>query len=182
MTTGITDSAPASPVQMLPAAYITPDRVQAAVEGVPDRSRMVELKGAWFRIADKVGLMPLIRFAHAAGEDLSTADMEGLAALYDMLRDSIHEGTPCTCGAGDEPGGEHLDGCTFDAGDWKKFERHATRTKAEADDLLPVIQQVIEKVSARPTQPPGGSSSGRPPTSGSLTASSFSAPAAASST
>lgn len=134
-----------------------PESVQGAIEGVADpRDMRVEFAGEWFRIADKVGLMPLMRFAHAAAEELDTADMEALAAIYDMLRDCIHPGSPCDCG---QPG-DHVPGCHYDPGDWRKFERHAVKVKADAEDMLPVVQQVISKVSARPTGGPSGSSDG----------------------
>jgi hypothetical protein len=136
---------------------------QAAVEGVALADK-VELKGQWFRISEAVGLMPLMKFAAAADSDLDTSDMDGLAALYNMLRDCIYPGEPCSCGAGDDST-THKKSCTFEPGDWKAFERHATAVKADADDLLPVVGAVIQKLTARPTRPGGSSSAGSPPTS-----------------
>ena len=130
-------------------------RVQAAVEGVPAPGK-VELQGAWFRIAAKVGLMPLMKFAHAADSDIDTSDLGALSAVYDMLRDCI------------------------DPADWAAFERHAIDVKAGADELLPVVQQAIEILAARPTPPPSGSPDGRPGTSASSTGNSSAAPAPAS--
>lgn len=128
----------------------------------------VTMMGKKFRVADKVGLMPLLKFASAS--DMNTSDPRALAAIYDMLKDCIYEGTPAcgecaTCKTGDE------DSCQdFDSGDWSEFERHAIDTKAEADDLIPVVSQVMEIISGRPTKQPAGSSTGRRGTSVSSTA------------
>jgi hypothetical protein len=117
--------------------------VQADVEGVPQAGEVigdgqrVELHGAAFRMADRIGLMPLLRFASAQARGLDSNDMEGMAALHDMIRDCIDEG------------------------EWERFVRHATDTKAEADELMAVVKQVIEALTARPTPPPRGSSPGR---------------------
>ena len=145
--------------------------VQADVESIPRLARTVEFKGKRFRIAEKVGLMPLMRFAHAASnQDAAAAgDMDALAAIYDMLKDCIYAGN------GLEPGEDGYDG-----GDWKAFERHATETKADHDELLPVVTQVIEMMTARPTVPPSGSSAGPRQISGSSTGTSSAARAAGS--
>ena len=130
--------------------------VQALVEGVVLGDRRITFLGGSYRVADKVGLMPLMKFAHAASSGLDTADMEALGAIYEMLRDCIHPE------------------------DWARFEADAIVKKAEAEDLLPVVQQTIEVINARPTQPPSGSSNGRPPESASSTGSSSSPALAAS--
>lgn len=125
--------------------------VQAAVEGVEViDSRKVEFMGSAFRMADSIGLMPLLKFAHASAQGLDSNDMEGLAALYEMIHDCIH------------------------ADEWKRFERHAIETKAEAEDLMSLVQKVIEAISARPSLPPGDSSAGRRTTSANSKASSSS--------
>ena len=122
----------------------TTHSVQAAVEGVPlpaegeivGDGRKVEFLGATFRMADRIGLMPLLRFAHASSKGLDSTDMEGLVALYDMIHDCI------------------------DVEEWDRFQRHAIDTKAEADDLMAMVQKVIETLTARPTTRPGDSSAG----------------------
>lgn len=119
--------------------------VQAAVEGVAGEvvgdGRKVEFMGREFRMAASIGLMPLLKFAHASSKGLDSTDMEGLAALYSMIKDCI------------------------DDSEWAAFERHAMDTKAEADDLMGLVQRCIETITARPTVPPGDSSDGRPNTS-----------------
>lgn len=130
--------------------------VQATVEGVPVSGQVVsadgkiEFMGAWFKIASSVGLMPLLEFAFASSKGLDSTDMEGLVALYAMIRDCIMDRTDCECGCKDE---------------WNRFRRHATDTKAQADDLMDLVKKCIELISARPTSPPSDSSPGQRSTS-----------------
>lgn len=127
----------------------------------------ITMMGKKFRVAEKVGLMPLLKFASAS--DMSSTDPRALSAIYDMLKDCIHPGTEAcgdcpSCKVGDE------ESCSsYDPGDWPSFERHAIDTKAEADDLIPVVGQVMEIISGRPTRQPAGSSAGQRGTSGSST-------------
>jgi len=133
-----------------------PPAAEVVVAGeVVTSDRTVEFMGRNFRIAEKVGLMPMLKFsAHA---DLRTTDPGAMAAMYEMIRDCIYDGTPgcgecASCKAGDE------EACAaWDPGDWGEFERHAINTKAEADDLLDVITKTIELIAGRPTEPPSGS-------------------------
>lgn len=133
--------------------------VEIAEGTVVTSARTVEFMGERFRIAGKIGLMPLLKFsAHA---DMSTSDPGALAAMYSMLKDCIECGKPgcgkCpACEAGDE-----RDCAESDPGDWKRFEQHAIDTKADADELLDVITRVIELISGRPTEQPSTSSPGR---------------------
>lgn len=117
--------------------------VQAAAEGVQivGDGRKVEFLGSDYRMAEKIGLMPLMRFAHVSSKGLDSDDMEGLAAMYTMIQDCI------------------------DPADWKRFEADAIEKKAEAEDLFGVVKRVIEILSARPTQRPADSSAGPQPTS-----------------
>lgn len=129
------------------ARRLTTQDAQARAEGVGPAEgeivgdgRKVEFMGREFRMAASIGLMPLLKFAHASAQGLDSSDMAGLAALYAMIRDCVDES------------------------EWAAFERHAMDTKAEADDLMSLVQRCIEKITARPTTPPGDSSAGRPKT------------------
>lgn len=129
--------------------------VQAATEGVT-LAEKIEFGGQWFRIGSKVGLMPLMKFAHAAKSQVDTSDMDALAAIYEILQDCIMAAVPpCgKCGpcTSNPP---RMDQCPYaDAGDWGRFERHAVDTHADAEELLPVVTQVIERLTARPTRRP----------------------------
>jgi hypothetical protein len=126
--------------------------LQARTEGVDieknkDGSivRKVTLMDKEFRIGNKVGLMPLMEFAYFADSGADTNDMGALVAIYEMLKDCIHEE------------------------DWDAFRAHAKQMKAEAEDLLPVVQQTIEQLTSRPTARGTDSSVGSSRTSDTLT-------------
>ena len=98
--------------------------------------RRVEFMGKEFAIADKIGLMPLLKFAKAAQSGLDSADMEGMAAMLDLLQQCI----------ADE--------------EWLRFQDHATTTRANDDELLQVIKDVQAILTERPTSRPSDSSAG----------------------
>jgi len=116
----------------------------------------IELLGKKFRIAEKIGLMPLLKYASAA--DMSSDDPRALGAVYMMLRDCIYAGSKACGNCEHCKAGREAMCKSFDTGDWQAFENHAIETKADAEELLPVISQVMEIVSGRPTKPRDGSS------------------------
>lgn len=165
--------------------------VEVAPGQVVTSDRTIEFLGERFRLADKVGLMPLLKFS--AHSDLSTSDPGALAAMYAMLRDCIHPGNPgCgDCEACDPDRCGECRGCArvqagadeaaspclvnrpdpmrckdYDPGDWARFEHHAIDAKAGAEDLLDVISSAIELISGRPTEPRSSSSPGQRATRG----------------
>ena len=115
--------------------------VQAAAEGVV-LAESVKFFGARYRVAPKVGLMPMLKFAHAANKGTESGDVEGMAAMYDMLRACIYRD------------------------DWEAFEAAAIENNADDTDLLDVVSRVTEIVSARPTRAPSASSPSAPARSG----------------
>lgn len=100
--------------------------------------------GEGFRLADRIGLMPLMRFAHVARKGVDSNDMEGLAAIYDMLQVVF-----------------------ADDDEWVRFEELATRVRADGDELMGVVKDAMQVISERPTSEPSDSSDGPPITSGS---------------
>lgn len=132
---------------------------EAPKEGtVTEAGNRITFLGKDFRIAERVGLMPLLKFASSA--DVDTSDPRALSAMYALLRDCIYEGTPA-CGECAECEADNDGACKFyDRGDWGAFEEHAMITKADADDLLDVVTKVLELVAGRPQQPRSGSSAG----------------------
>jgi hypothetical protein len=145
-------------------------------------TRVITLAGEDFRVAEKVGLMPLLKFSYAA--NLRTDDERAYAALYEILRDVILEDEP-PCGkcAGCKAAGKNpaTEDCQFaEEGDWGKFQQHAVDCKADADELMDVVAQAIRIISARPTESPSASSNGRQPTSRKSTAARSTRPAAVS--
>lgn len=93
-----------------------------------------------FRIAHSVGLMPLLKFAHAAKVGLDSEDLEGMAALYTMIRDCVHPD------------------------DWETFQEYATECKADDEDLMGFVSAAMEIISARPRKRGGSSSATSPNT------------------
>lgn len=130
----------------------------APKEGTVASGNRITFLDKEFRIAERVGLMPLLKFASSA--DVDTTDPRALSAMYALLRDCIYEGRP-PCGECAECEADNDGACKFyDRGDWGAFEEHAMITKADADDLLDVVTKVLELVSGRPQQPRSGSSAG----------------------
>lgn len=105
----------------------------------------IPFHGEDYRLADKMGLMPLMRFAKLARSGLDSQEMEGLAAMYDLLEQCI------------------------DPEDWARFEAAATRERDQGDELMAVVTKAIELMAARPTLRSSDSSDGPPNTSGSST-------------
>jgi hypothetical protein len=174
-----------------------PPSAEVEVAGkVVTSDRTVELLGRHFRIADRIGLMPLLKFS--AFSDVNVQDPRALGALYAMLKDCIHPGTPacgtcqfcapercgecgsCQMAEAGEGSDEDLPcvrnrpdptACKdWDPGDWRAFEDHACESKAEAEDLMSVVTKTIELVAGRPTQRPSGSSPSPRRTQGASTA------------
>lgn len=141
--------------------------VQSQAEGVTiEDDGKVELLGQRFRLSDSIGLMPLLAYANASKNGLDTDDMDGMAALYALIRDTVDQtrvqrrdesGEPMTDGMG-EPVWEG-------PSEWQRFERHATEAKADGEDLMGFVQQAIQVISARPTRRRSGSSAPAPRTS-----------------
>lgn len=116
-------------------------RAEGVVVGGGDK---VTFMGEAYRVAERIGMMPLLRFATVAKAGAQSDDMEGYAAMYALIRDCI------------------------DASDWDRFEHDATVKKADQDDLLKVVTDVVEIITARPTRRPADSSDGPQSTSPSL--------------
>jgi hypothetical protein len=149
-------------VEQPPAAEIV------VADKIVTSDRTVEFMGKRFRIAEKIGLMPLLKFSAFA--DVNVQDPRALGALYAMLKDCIHPGNPGCGKCADCEAGSNQACPEFDPGDWRAFEDHACESKADADELMDVVTKTIELVAGRPTQPPSPSSPGRPGTRAGSTA------------
>lgn len=118
------------PLEIVPETVVVP----------VDTRAKVAFMGADFAIADKVGLMPLMKFAVIAKQGVRSSDEEGLAAMYNLLQQCI---------ADDQ---------------WDLFEEHANKTHADDEELLQVVKDVMAILSQRPTSRPSDSSAGPPET------------------
>jgi hypothetical protein len=106
--------------------------------------------GESFTIAERIGLMPLMRFAKVAQSGVDSNELAGLAAMYDLLEQCIAEQ------------------------DWQRFQDTADSNRADGDELMAVVSEVMEKLTERPTKRPSDSSAGPQPTAPSSTAASSS--------
>lgn len=96
----------------------------------------IPFAGLQIRVADKVGAIPFMRFAKVAKQGVDADDMEGLAAMYDLLEQVVHPD------------------------DWAKFEAHAQAKRVQSDELLDVIKDAFDVFADRPTTRPSDSSVG----------------------
>jgi hypothetical protein len=144
----------------------TTGEVQSLTEGaVVDDPDFIEFLGERFRLADSIGLMPLLKFAHAAKTGLTSDDMEGLSAMYLLIRSCLDRSQVQAT----NPDGTLI----FDDAEkpvwagpsqWDLFEAHAIDVNADGEDLSGLINRAVQVVSARPRKRRGGSSASSPQT------------------
>lgn len=118
------------------------------IEGAPSQVRVLEAFGHEYEVAERVALMPMLRFAHLAKKGADSADMEAMAAMYDLLR------------------------AVFTDDAWEQFQQDASDERADAEQLLGLVQKAITVISARPTSRPSDSTPGPQTTTESSTGSS----------
>jgi hypothetical protein len=108
-------------------------------------ARTVHLCGQEFEVAERVGSLPLMRFAKLARTGISSDDFEGMAAMYDLLKSCI---------------ADH---------EWDRFEAVADAERVDGDTLFAVVQDTFAVLAGRPTSRPSDSSDGPGGTSRSST-------------
>lgn len=109
----------------------------AVRENDPDREPdTFTLCGETFTVADQVGIIPLAQFAKAASSGLDSAEMDGMAALIDVVKQCVVD---------------------EDAG---RFLKLATEKRMDADLLLEIVKVVMEAQTGRPTGQPSASVDG----------------------
>jgi hypothetical protein len=150
-----------------PGGVPTSHTVQAAAEGVVmEDDGKVEFMGERFRLAEKIGLMPMLAFANASKNGLDSDDMAGLAAMYALIRDVVDQtqkqvvidGVPQFEPDGQTPVWEG-------PSEWMRFEKHAIETQADGEDLMEFVSKAMAVVAARPRKPREVSSASSRPTS-----------------
>lgn len=110
----------------------------------------IEFHGQRYTVAGKVGLMPLMRFAHTARAGTDTKDMDGLAAMYDLLRQCIST----------DQLGRDADGEPTGPTEWERFEQAAYDARSDGEELMGVVAEVLKLLTDRPTGRPSDSSAG----------------------
>ena len=98
--------------------------------------RVVRFMGEEFAASFPVPPMALMEFASIAQGDVDSSDIQGLAAMFDLLESVI------------EPE------------DWARFRRHAKKSRASDKDLMTLVRKVITGQTDRPTSRPSDSSDG----------------------
>lgn len=146
----------------------TAHQVQASAEGVVlDADGSLEFLGERFRLAERIGLMPMLAFANASKQGIDADDMEGLAAMYALIRDVVDQTRPFTVDP--ETGKQMVDAAGVPEWDgpseWMRFEQHAIETQADGEELMDFISRAMAVVAARPRKRRGGSSVSSPRTS-----------------
>lgn len=96
--------------------------------------------GETFTVKNRVGAMPMLRFAHIAMGDVEAETMEGLDAMYRLI-------TSCVVKA-----------------DLPRFERVAEDSEADTSELMEICSALYVAVSGRPTSRPSDSADGSPKT------------------
>lgn len=79
-----------------------------------------------FRLAEDVGIMPLMEWAAASDRDVASAD--GLRAVFYVLQDAVHED------------------------DWAEFRKFSRDEKVDAAELLEFANAALEALAGRPTE------------------------------
>jgi hypothetical protein len=154
--------------------------VQGAIEGAPvlDDTNSIEFLGERFRLAENVGMMPLLRYANASKQGLDSDDLEGMAAMYAMIRGIIHrpllrEPEKIQNGEGEWIANPHAgeiqrgeDGRRLcDETEWNRFVEFAEDMGAEGDELMELVGKAMGVIAARPRQRRAVSSTPSPTTS-----------------
>lgn len=137
----------------------TTQDVQAASEGeLQDQAGTIEFLGKRFRLAENIGLMPLLMFANSAKSGMDSDDMDGMAAMYALIRDTVDQ-TRVQETDEDNKLVFDADGDPVWTGpsDWQRFERHCVEEKADGEDLMGFIKDAMGVISARPRKRRGTS-------------------------
>jgi hypothetical protein len=130
----------------------------------------VEFRGEEYRVAEKVGLAPLMRFAKLAKSGGDSADMGALAVMYDLL-DQCFARECSACGETDErkliakdPAGACCEKREIVTAEFDRFMDRATEEHLDHEEILEVVGKVFEVLSNRPTGRPSASPPGPPTT------------------
>lgn len=89
-----------------------------------------------FRLAERIGIMPLMQFARVARKGTRANDMEAMASMLDFIQQAIHPD------------------------DWAEFVEFTTDTRADTEELLTFVRTAIGAIGARPTRPRSSSQDG----------------------
>ena len=107
------------------------------VEGAPaEEPLFVEAFGRKYRVADHVGVAPMVKFAQLAKSGAGAQDLESLAVMGDLIAAVLADG------------------------EYDRYMDDATAARADGEELFAVVTQAMQVLSARPTKRPSVSSPG----------------------
>lgn len=117
----------------------------------------VEFRGETYRIADKIGLAPLMRFGKLARSGADSGDMAALAVMYDVI-DQCFASTCDACGSWDQQAlftRDKDEACCPErspsTAEFDRFMDTATTERWDHEEILEVVGKVMEALSERPT-------------------------------
>jgi hypothetical protein len=97
--------------------------------------------GVDFEVAEKFGLIPMIKYARLAKQGVDSDDLEGLVVIGEVLEECFPESV------------------------YALFEETARKNHADGEELMEVMQEAMQAIAERPTQQPSDSVGGQPTTS-----------------
>lgn len=128
----------------------------------------IEFRGQTYRVAEKIGLAPLIRFGKLAKSGADSGDMGSLAVMYDVL-DQCFASQCDSCGSWDQVAlltRDEAAACCADRKpatvEFDRFMDAATVGRWDDEEILEVVGKVMEALADRPTGRPSASSAGPP--------------------
>lgn len=104
----------------------------AAPAEIADGEITVPVAGRRFRVAESMGLMPLLEWA-AVSEEIDVDNQAQLASLFRLLKDLVDER------------------------DWAEFRKYTREEKCNDEDFVGFVNAAIEAIAARPTEEPASS-------------------------
>lgn len=119
----------------------------------------VEFRGEPYRVAEKIGLAPLIRFGKLAKSGGDSGDMESLAVMYDVL-DQCFASKCDACGSWDQAAlftRDQAAACCDKRSpatvEFDRFMDNATAGRWDHEEILEVVGKVMEALSERTPTP-----------------------------
>jgi hypothetical protein len=126
----------------------------------------IEFRGETYRVAEKIGLAPLIRFGKLAKSGADSGDMGSLAVMYDVL-DQCFASKCDACGSWDQAAlltRDEAKACCDKRSpatvEFDRFMDAATAGRWDDEEILEVVGKVMEALADRPTGRPSVSSDG----------------------
>lgn len=133
----------------------------------------VEFRGETFRLADKIGRAPLVRFAQLAKGGSDSGDIAALAAMGDVLEQCFTDQPYCAaCGSVDSAAitsAAPVDGAAdrrccparrVVADEYDRYMGLAARWRLDSEEILEVVGLAFAAATGRPTGRPSVSSDG----------------------